>query len=424
MAEYFIQDTTLTQIANAIRSKTGGTDPIPVPDMAGQITGITTEGSSSDDVRYVTFLSEDGSVEYGKKPVAIGDDCADPLTRGLFATPTKASDVQYSYSFAGWASEPYGGLDAEALKAVSEDRMLYANFAAVVRSYTITYYDGDTVLKTVQVAYGATPPAYTPEKTGVNFNGWQPELAVVTGDASYYAQWTEALTFANGSWADIAAISESGNAATTFAVGDEKVITVGDSDITLVIIGFNHDDLADGTGKAGMTVMAKTSLADTMSVDDWSVLANTMKTQLKPQLPSDLQAVIKPVSKPCDVKQATAVVTPVNVEFELFPLSFEECKIKAFQTANYTNADWQKWFTTLGTTYTYFENLYSASWYGPMSSFWVAISNAGPWLRQWARFDTSTLGLYAAYQLSTSTKYYAKNTSQTSTKPVMLAFCI
>lgn len=40
MAEYLIQDTTLTGIADAIRAKTGSTDAIKVSDMAGQIEEI------------------------------------------------------------------------------------------------------------------------------------------------------------------------------------------------------------------------------------------------------------------------------------------------------------------------------------------------------------------------------------------------
>lgn len=44
MADYLIQDTTLTGIADAIRGKTGGADPIPVSGMAGAISGIQTGG--------------------------------------------------------------------------------------------------------------------------------------------------------------------------------------------------------------------------------------------------------------------------------------------------------------------------------------------------------------------------------------------
>ena len=66
MAEYLIQDTTLTAIADAIRSKTGKTDAIPVPDMPTEIASITAESGgssgSSEDFCYVTFMSYDGTV--------------------------------------------------------------------------------------------------------------------------------------------------------------------------------------------------------------------------------------------------------------------------------------------------------------------------------------------------------------------------
>ena len=48
MAEYLIQDTTLTGIADAIREKTGGTDPVAVSDMAAQIEGIQAGGGGDD----------------------------------------------------------------------------------------------------------------------------------------------------------------------------------------------------------------------------------------------------------------------------------------------------------------------------------------------------------------------------------------
>lgn len=44
MSEYLIQSETLTGIADAIRGKTGGTDPVAVSDMAAQIEGIETGG--------------------------------------------------------------------------------------------------------------------------------------------------------------------------------------------------------------------------------------------------------------------------------------------------------------------------------------------------------------------------------------------
>ena len=48
MAEYLIQDTTLTAIADAIRAKTGGAEVILPENMAAEITGIVTGGSNAD----------------------------------------------------------------------------------------------------------------------------------------------------------------------------------------------------------------------------------------------------------------------------------------------------------------------------------------------------------------------------------------
>ena len=44
MGTYLIQDSTLAGIADAIRGKTGGADPIPVPDMSALIAGISQGG--------------------------------------------------------------------------------------------------------------------------------------------------------------------------------------------------------------------------------------------------------------------------------------------------------------------------------------------------------------------------------------------
>ena len=113
---------------------------------------------------------------------------------------------------------------------------------------------------------------------------------------------TTSFNFEKASWADIAAISESGRAAAYFGVGEEKTIelTTGEK-VTLVILGFNHDDLTGG-GKAGMTIGMKNLLATTYKMnssntnaggwDDSAMRTSTMTTLLS-QLPADLRNVIK-----------------------------------------------------------------------------------------------------------------------------------
>ena len=177
-------------IADAIREKTGDTDKMSPADFPQAITGIQVGGEGHPDLRYVTFMFYDGEVELGKKAVAVGDDCADPISRGVFSTPTKESDAQYNYSFVGWATTPNGAWDEDALKEVKQDRTLYAAYASAIRYYTITYYDSDgtTVLKTELLAYGSVP-SYTPTRDDKLFDSWLPTPVPVTEETSYQAVW-------------------------------------------------------------------------------------------------------------------------------------------------------------------------------------------------------------------------------------------
>ena len=182
-------------------------------------------GGSIEGAHTITFMSEDGSAVYGTKLVVHGDTSGDPVALGLFATPTKESTAQYDYSFYGWAAAPNGAADSNVFKNITGDKTLYANFASAVRYYTVSYYDGDTLLKTEQLAYGTTP-SYEPEKAGVTFSNWEPALAVVTGDINYQAVWREkewTLIFAvtvkleyNNVWGCCRESSYKGNSGVTF----------------------------------------------------------------------------------------------------------------------------------------------------------------------------------------------------------------
>lgn len=265
-------------------------------------------GGECADLRYVTFMSEDGTVKLGKKAVATGDDCADPIARGVFSTPTKESTAQYSYTFYGWATSPNGAADSNALKAVEEDRIVYANFASVVRYYTITYYDSDgtTVLATKSVAYGSVP-SYTPTKDSYDFVGWQPSLTAVTGEASYIATWNKKAAFATATWAEIAEICEAGNASTSFKVGDEKTFTVTYADGSteenvFIVAGFNNGILEDGT-TASLVLVTKYALKNKRAIMDAyknsvihyynSDLNSWLNDSFLTALPVDLQGCIK-----------------------------------------------------------------------------------------------------------------------------------
>ena len=133
---------------------------------------------------------------------------------------------------------------------------------------------------------------------------------------------TTGSDFASMPWGWIAALSEGGSASKYFSVGDEKTIslTTGEQ-VTLVILGFDHDDLTSG-GKAGMTIGMKNLLATNYRMntqatneggwDESEMRTSTMATLLS-QLPSDLQSVIKQVNKKATAgSKSTAITTSAD----------------------------------------------------------------------------------------------------------------
>jgi len=62
------------------------------------------------------------------------------------------------------------------------------------------------------------------------------------------------ITLETASWEEINQIAQSGKASEYFYVGETKKMTLTTGEvITFVILGFDHDDLADGSGKAKIT---------------------------------------------------------------------------------------------------------------------------------------------------------------------------
>ena len=116
-----------------------------------------------------------------------------------------------------------------------------------------------------------------------------------------------AVDFATDSWETISAACKDGSYKTVYSVGDTKDITLSTGEtITVAIMGFDHDDLSDGSGKAPITVAMENLLATKYRMnatatneggwDDCEMRTSTMATLLT-QLPSDLQSVIKQVNK-------------------------------------------------------------------------------------------------------------------------------
>ena len=120
------------------------------------------------------------------------------------AVPTKTTDAQYVYTFAGWSTEE-NGTPLSTFSKVTGDITYYAVFTGETRSYTVTWkdHDGTVLAKQENIPYG-TNPEYPGEKEpyrngeqttdyslGYVFTGWSPELKPVDGDVTYTAQYDE-----------------------------------------------------------------------------------------------------------------------------------------------------------------------------------------------------------------------------------------
>ena len=133
-----------------------------------------------------TVLETDENVEYGAEPEYNGE------------TPTKAADVQYTYTFNGWVP---------AVSSVTGDVTYTATFTETLNEYTVMWKNGDTVLKSEQVAYGdmpvysgETPTKAADEQYTYTFKGWTPEIVKVTGDVTYTATFDQMLNTYTVTW--------------------------------------------------------------------------------------------------------------------------------------------------------------------------------------------------------------------------------
>lgn len=133
-------------------------------------------------------------------------------------------------------------------------------------------------------------------------------------------------TLADNDWATIAAVSEAGQASAYWSVGDEKDITVNGETLTMVIVGFDHDDLASG-GKAGITFGMKHLMKDTRQMNSsdtnsggftGSAMYTWLQNTLLSSLPSDLRAVIKSVNKKTSVGNKSTAINTDAMKLFLF----------------------------------------------------------------------------------------------------------
>lgn len=196
-------------------------------------------------------------------------------------------------------------------------------------------------------------------------------VAITTSGQAYSV---ECLFFnsvlSKNTWAQIAKASAAGKASQLWSVGDTKDITVGSETLTLVIMGFSHDDLASG-GKAGITFGMKNLMATTRRMNasntnsggfTGSEMYSWLQNTLLPTLPSDLRAVLKSVNKKTSAGSQSSTINTNSMKLFLFS------EIEIFGSTTYSKAG-------EGSQYSYFATAanrikYLSNGSGPASWWW------------------------------------------------------
>ena len=139
-----------------------------------------------------TVLKESALYDYG----SAASDIAKP------SNPTRGNTAQYSYAFKTWSP---------AITEVTENAVYTAEYDSTIRSYTITFANGNMVLQSSAFDYGekptydgAVPTKPATDRCAYTFKEWSPSITTVSRDATYKAVFDSVvnsytITFRNGS---------------------------------------------------------------------------------------------------------------------------------------------------------------------------------------------------------------------------------
>ena len=162
---------------------------------------------------------------------------------------------------------------------------------------------------------------------------------------------TYSEVLSENTWAQIAqAVADKDPILDVWQVGDTKDEVIAGETLTFAIMGKNMDDLADGSGKAGLTfgmtqLMASTRQMNSSSTNVGSFAGSAMYSWLSgtiyPNLPSELKDAIKAVNKKTSSGGSSSVIRTDAMYLWLFS------KIEVFGTTTHSYAG-------EGTQYPYF----------------------------------------------------------------------
>ena len=158
--------------------------------------------------------------------------------------------------------------------------------------------------------------------------------------------------FGNNSWAAIIKACQEKQVPNTWNVGDRCNMTINNSTYAIDIIGKNHDDYADGSGKAPLTFQMHTTYATQYKMNGaasnscgWvNCLVRTSNAfpTLRKVMPAEVVAAMKAVTKKTSAGNASSAID--TTEDTLFLLS--EIEVQGTRTFSYAGE---------GTQYEYYK---------------------------------------------------------------------
>ena len=145
---------------------------------------------------YLTYKSYDGATTLKTVECYNGEP---QDTAPTIPVKSDSNDGHYSYTGIGWNTEMDSEVaDPSAITNVITDRTVYAAYSKTVKTYTVTWKNGNTTIETdTNVPWGTVPTfnGTTPKDAyGNNSTGWEPTVAAITGDTVYTASFKPTYT--------------------------------------------------------------------------------------------------------------------------------------------------------------------------------------------------------------------------------------
>lgn len=252
--------------------------------------------------------------------------------------PGRDQDEQYSYVFVGWSKEVGGEADETAQQNVHSDLNLYPVYQKKERTYTVNFYNGETLLESTTVSYGEDAQ-YTGElselvQDGSPFKGWSPSVRQVKSNVNAYAKYAtlgEEVEIED-SWSEIIAAVKDGTYVDKYEIGQCKTIPLENEAVRMQIVAMNAEKDNHGN-TASISWLMKGVMATYKQWDMFSTASNlyweyaTIRSYLNLnifyQLPVELQNAILPITK--ESMLSTSVTNVQTTTDKVWLASYKEC---------------------------------------------------------------------------------------------------